>query len=650
MKKHVLLLLAILLCMLAVPALADAPEISFSHESGFYGFPLTLTIRCSDKKADIYYTTDGTIPDETSCRYGKDIYLDWSSLLEEKLSRIGGTSAAGDFIPETTFPVGHVIRAVAINKDGERSAVISGTYFINVDREELFGETAVMCLVLDPASLFDYETGIYVLGKTFDEWAAQQTEEFKPRQVTANFTQRGKEWEREVSVSYLPWEGEGFTQEMGLRIKGGVSRTFYQKSLRMVAREEYGSKNVKYELFPDNVREEDGGIVSKYKSFTLRNGGNDCDYSKMRDAFISRLAAGLCFETANSMPCVAFINGEYWGLYTLTEEYTDNYFQYHYGMDDKNVIIVKCGDIEEGEEEDNLLYEELFSVICQKDMSIPKYYERAKVLLDMQSFADYCATHLYICNTDSLFQYNNWQLWRVREPDEGFINADGKWRMMLYDTDISSDLFGEDMEPEVDNITPALQGEYEGHHPARLFTSLMANAEFRDLFIMACCDVRNQYFRDNRASQVMEQLEPSYLKCMPDTYRRFGPEYHLWDPEEAYEDEAKQVGDFFRERFGTFMPILQNAFGLQEPCAIVIDVSDESKGAVYLNGRSIPVDAGESCLYFPEYALTVEVVPAEGCRFTGWTVTDGTVTLTEVDDATATLAFHEGFNLVANFE
>ena len=650
MKKQATILLALILCMLALPALADAPEIRFSHDSGFYGFPQSLRVLTDDEDVTIYYTLDGTTPDETDLLYDKEIYLDWATGLEDRLTKIGGTNAAGDFIPEADFPTGYVVRAVAINKDGERSQVINGTFFINVRREELYGDTPIMCLVLDPESLFDYETGIYVLGKAYDEWAAQQTESFKPRDVTANFTQRGKEWEREVDVTYLPYEGEGFTQTMGLRIKGGVSRTFYQKSLRLIAREEYGEKNVKYELFPDNVREEDGGIVNKYKSFTLRNGGNDCDYSKLRDPFISRLATGLNFETADSQPCIAFINGEYWGLYTLTEEYTDNYFQYHYGIDDKNVIIVKCGEVEDGEEEDILLYEELFTVICQKDMSVDKYYERAEQLLDMQSFADYCATHLYICNTDGLFQRNNWQMWRVREADENFENADGKWRMMLYDTDISSDLFGSDMEPEVDNIAPVLKEKYSGHHPARLFSSLMANDEFREMFIMACCDVRNQYFRDNRAYKLMTQLEPAYLKCVPDTYRRFGPEYHLWGPEKAYEHEAEQVGAFFYERFESFMPILQGAFGLQEPCEVIIGVSDESKGEVYLNGRSIPVDPGESNLYFPEYTLTVEAVPAQGRRFTGWTITDGSVTLDEVDALTAVLAFQEGFTLVANFE
>jgi hypothetical protein len=40
----------------------------------------------------------------------------------------------------------------------------------------------------------------------------------------------------------------------------------------------------------------------------------------------------------------------------------------------------------------------------------------------------------------------------------------------------------------------------------------------------------------------------------------------------------------------------------------------------------------------------------EGRRFTGWTIMDSDVTLTEVNALTAELAFQEGFTLVANFE
>ena len=55
-------------------------------------------------------------------------------------------------------------------------------------------------------------------------------------------------------------------------------------------------------------------------------------------------------------------------------------------------------------------------------------------------------------------------------------------------------------------------------------------------------------------------------------------------------------------------------------------------------------------MYFPEYALTVEAVPAEGRRFTGWTITSGDATITNLSALSAELTFQQGFTLVANFE
>ena len=50
-----------------------------------------------------------------------------------------------------------------------------------------------------------------------------------------------------MTVTYLPGDGsEGFTQDMGVRIKGGASRGNNQKSLRLIAREQYGEKQLKY--------------------------------------------------------------------------------------------------------------------------------------------------------------------------------------------------------------------------------------------------------------------------------------------------------------------------------------------------------------------------------------------------------------------
>ncbi len=642
MKKFAALL--ILLLIFALPALADAPEIEFNRASGFYDDLLMIRVACNDKKAKIYYTLDGSVPDENALLYEGDILLFASNEREDVLTQITGISAEGNYVPEEDFPTAHVVRAVAVNQKGERSAVISATYFVGVDREENYGDLPIMCLVTDPDNLFDHEKGIYVLGKVFEEWAAQQTESFKPRDVEANFTQRGSEWEREVSVAFLPKAGTGFTQEMGIRVKGDGSRTVYQKSLRLIAREKYGGKNVKYPIFPDNVRQETGGVVEKYKAFTLRNGGNDWGHSYLRDHFITRLAVGLNLETAQTMPVIAFINGEYWGLYTLTEEFTDNFFQYHYGMDDKNVIIVKKGELEEGEEKDMALYEDLFTHIAKKDMTNPANYKKAGELLDLQSYAELCALHLYICNNDGIFQYNNWEMWRVRQTDRNFLKADGKWRMILYDMDITSGAFGDGTRADYDNISPVLADTYSGRDPARLFGALIKNEEFREMFIMACCDLRNQYFSAGRVSAMAETLYAPYIAQVPANVLRHGPEYMHWSPEKHYEQSLEKLDNFFAQRYELFMPMLQKAFGEAALCRVTFDLPEDMQGQIFVNGRNIPVAAGDSHLYFPGDEITLRAVPDKGARFGGWTIAgeerrDAAITLTIAGDVTLTANF-----------
>ena len=575
----------------------------------------------------------------------------WSNEREDTLSHITGVVSGEDFVPTDDFPTAHVIRAVAIDKRGNRSEVVSGTFFIGYDREALYGDIALMFLVTDPANLFDHEDGIYVLGKIYEDWAAEQTEAFESWQATGNFSQRGDEWERDVSVTYLPAEGEGFTQEMGVRIKGGASRGNSQKSLRLIARDEYGQKNVKYVLYPDNVRESDGGVVDKYKSFTLRNGGNDCGFGKIRDPFIQQLAAGLRFETAANMPVIAFINGEYWGLYTLNEEYTDNYIQYHYGIDNDNVITVKCGAVDDGEEDDIALYQEMFSYIADHDMSDPEHYVRASELLDMGSFADYCALQIYIANEDGVFQNNNWQMWRVREPDPSVhAYADGKWRMMLYDTDFSSGIYQSGGNGAEDNLTPVLLGSFSAWEPGFLFTSLIQNPDFQQEFILACCDIRNLYFSQKRASALLEEMMDDYLPYYPDTLRRFGPAWTLWNPENHCKSNMQSIGTFFTKRYSSFPDVVRKAFELGTAYTVTFKASDAEKGCVYINGRSLAAEPTARLKYFPEYPITVTAVPAEGATFVGWEVSSSYAQLSDPTAPTVEVTFSRAFTLTAVFE
>ena len=653
MMKKIVLLFACVLVLLCTSALAGEMELSFSASSGFYQEPFRLEIRCSSKKATVYYTLDGSVPDENSLVYEGALDLKDSSTRADVLMRITGTNSAEDYVPVQDFPTAHVVRAVAITPKGEKSDVISGTYFVGYDRAELYGDTAIVCLVTDKDNLFDYETGIYVLGKVFDQWAPQQTEAFEDWQAVANFTQRGMEWERPVSVTYLPSEGEGFTQDMGMRIKGGASRGYHQKSIRLIAREEYGDKNVNCVIYPDNVREEDGGVVEKYKSFTLRSGGNDSIFAKIRDPFTANLATGLRFDTAQNMPVIAFINGEYWGVYTLNEEYTDNYIQYHYGIDNNNVVMIKNGELDEGEEADFALFDEMYEYIAWEDMADPEVYAKACTMLDMGSFADYWAVQFFIANEDGPVSNNNWQMWRAREKDVSTHDfGDTRWRMMLFDCDYTAGIYTSGDNANWDNLTPALtttdlDGDY---NPTWMLQNLLLNEDFKQLFIRACCDVANVYFTPSRAAAMLDAMTDQYLPYAPDSLRRFGPQWVTWNAENHLKTNLKAIEKFYKTRASNFISIVQDAFDLGNPVVVNIKIKGRDKGAVYINGRTVEVANNAQLRLFAGDTLTVTAVPEEGATFKGWSTSHDTAVLADPAALTTEVTFERMFSLTATFE
>ena len=651
MKKLLACLFAITL-LLTASALAADLELTFSAASGFYDAPFTLEMTANNKKATIYYTLDGSVPDETSLVYDGGLSLAESGSRADVLTRITGINSAEDYIPKQDFPTAHVVRAVAITPKGEKSPVISGTYFVGYDREALYGDTAIVCLVTDADNLFDYETGIYVLGKIFDQWAPQQAEPFEDWEAEGNFTQHGREWERPVSVTFLPASGEGFTQDMGMRIKGGASRGYHQKSIRLIAREEYGDKNVNCAIYPDNLREEDGGVVDKYKSFTLRSGGNDSIFAKIRDPFTANLATGLRFDTAQNMPVIAFINGEYWGVYTLNEEYTDKFIQYHYGIDDNNVVMIKNGELDEGEEADFTLFDEMYEFVAWEDMEDPDVYAQACELLDMGSFADYWAMQFFIANEDGPILNNNWQMWRAREKDNAHPFGDTKWRMMLFDCDYTAGIYNSGENSNWDNLTPALtttdlSGDY---NPTWMLQNLLLNEDFKQEFIRACCDVANVYFTPSRAAALLKDMSSQYQPYVPDSLRRFGPQWVTWNPENHFKSNLNAIEKFYKTRASNFISIVQDAFELDNPILVNIKIKGRDKGQVFINGRSVEVANNAQLRLFAGDTLTVTAVPAEGAAFKGWSTSHKTAVLEDAAALTTQVTFERMFSLTATFE
>ena len=58
-----------------------------------------------------------------------------------------------------------------------------------------------------------------------------------------------------------------------------------------------------------------------------------------------RLLPGLNCDTQASRACIVYLDGEYWGIYILQEDFNDDYFEDTHGINKEDVVVYK-GDAE----------------------------------------------------------------------------------------------------------------------------------------------------------------------------------------------------------------------------------------------------------------------------------------------------------------
>lgn len=554
---------------------ADIGTPSFSVPAGFYGESFKLEIT-NEENLTIRYTLDGSEPCDSSPVYKGPITISDRSSQKNDISTITSISTTWDYVPKNKISKATVVRAALFTDDGKRGESITSTYFVGLSYDAL-----VVSIVADRDGLFSYENGIFVLGKRYDEWKEEVGSSFSNYgdwEYQGNFSLKGDEWERKINIEFFDDGDLCYSQTAGMRIAGAATRTYRQKSLRITARSQYGEKRFYYPLIPDNMK--DGYSeepVTEYRSFVLRNGGNDFDYARIRDPFIQTAVSDCSFSTQQTTPAVAFINGEYWGVYTLTEDYNERYIEENFGVDKDNVAIIKKGELEEGKEEDIDLFYDVHSYITSNDMSTAENYASASDMLDMTGFAQYCALHIYIGSEDGPFQGNNWRMWRAVSTSDAPYE-DGKLRIMLYDTEFSLGLYDNGSSYDV-NTFDILSGNTS--FCGEIFNSLMSNNKFKELFISEFLKMRNVRFSHENTKKITDELFAQYEPIMEEHYGRYGATW--MSTFNNVENLKGQINYFIKYLNGRYncAPQLLCAYLDIDPDTSVIEASDGSVSIIY---------------------------------------------------------------------
>ncbi|MDE2993269.1 MAG: CotH kinase family protein [Chloroflexota bacterium] len=343
------------------------PPVLITPDIGRFSGPVTVHLESPVPESVVYYSLDGSDPTVDGHEY--------MAPLE---------------VTETT-----VLRAVALQDGVPVSAVTMATYLVRAGTG-----LPVVSLVTEPAHLWDATTGIF----THPE-------------------ERGRTWERPVTVQWLAPEGEpGFSVGAGLRIHGNTSRTASKQSFRLYFRGGYGPRQLAYPLFGAEPGQ-------TYDQLVLRAGptgrwscheGQSCSFGEVvyvRDQLVRDLHGAMGHVAARGRWVEVYLNGTYWGLYNLTERIDESFLATHFDHD--------YWDLPHTEE--HVPWAAFVDWITSTDLSEATQYEQAVQQLDIENFTSFIILELWAGDTD----------WGAGNPYVARMQygPDPRWRLFVWDAE-----------------------------------------------------------------------------------------------------------------------------------------------------------------------------------------------------------------------
>ncbi|MDP2036099.1 MAG: CotH kinase family protein [Ignavibacteria bacterium] len=477
-----------------------------------------------------------------------------------------------------------VLKAVSLKKGYSPGQLLYQSYFINETTN-----LPVISLSSDPYNLFDKNYGIY--------------------------TNYKKDWERPAHIEFFDDSKKpGFSKDCVINIHGQQSAEWAQKSLGVKFKD--GIDALEYPLFP-------GFPVTTFKSFVLRNSGNDFQYTHIRDAMMQTLVKDLDIDYQEYRPVASFINGEYWGIYNIREKIDEHYIANRHGVDPDSIDLLENNmNVVHG---DSLHYLQLINYISKANMAAQEAYDYVDRMINMDECILYFAAQAYYDNLD--WPGTNIKFWRER-------NATGKWRWILYDLDFGFGLYAHG--PSEDHISfmfSTVETRYSNPPWSTLLQrKLVENPTIRNRFINQIADLLNTNFKSERVVDTINSIANHIAGEITKHRKR-------WNI--AGEGLTKLIS-FANERPTYLRTHVRNFF--KSGSDGLITINSTAGGRVKLNSLFFEkANLPWTGVYFQSNAVHLKAIPLPGFKFTGW---GGDITSTS---DTISLFVGRGTNVFATF-
>lgn len=645
---------------------------TFSHQSAFLTAGFNLTISTNVQGATILYTLDGSEPSSTNLagttysyknQYPEAPGQATGSLLTKNFqtfqysaplaiadrsalpNKIAGISTTYDFsptyIPETPIFKGTVVRAKLVKAGALDSETITKTFYISPQGTARYS-LPVASISIDENKLFDYNDGIMVAGVDFDNWRiANPTEEAPTEGEVANFFRRGRENERVTNFTYFVNGAEVLNQNVGMRIHGGSSRVYQNKSITLYSRSDYGDETMSYKFFGDQT-------FTNFKGLVLHNSGNDYDQTMFRDALCHKLSKSLNFTTKGYQPAATFINGEYWGMLSFRDKIDDDYFERVYNIAKSDIQVLENEYwLVEGDGEADYL--QLVNYITNNSLAVQANYDYMLTRIDPESFKDYFISNIFLENAD--WPVNNIVYWRKNTaftPNAPY-GHDGRWRWMAHDMDDTFGISNDDISLNSLAAATAANGPGWPNAPwsTLLLRKMLDNPGFKNQFINRFADLLNTSFLSSRMLSTMADMKAEIAPDVAEHFSRWEVPLDSGD----WEYFLGRQADFANQRPAFQRNHIRSKFGIASNINATLNVSAPEHGYIKMN--TIDVKTGTdgitsnpypwTGIYFSNIPVTMKAIANPGFIFSHWTgasdSTDAEITLTPAANFNVTAVF-----------
>jgi len=321
---------------------------------GFYTAPVVLALYANVSGANIYYTTDCSIPDSTDILYQAPLQINSTTIIRARL-----------------------------NKEG---AIDSPVLTISILMDETGYQNPVVSLVAEPDALFG-NNGI----------------------ISAN----NSALEASAHLEYIEDGNVQFNAGAGLQLHAPRHAKPY--SLRLFSRTRYGNSWFEYPFFQEQGPDKFKRLVLRNSGNDNVNKASTNTH--FRDPIIHTLAKQSNRNPliSESKPVNVFLNGSYHGLFNLREREDRYYIETHTGVTENyDFIELEFGyyanrHIIEGSYD---AWTDLLSFVdTTGDLSLDSDYEIVNELVDLDNFTDYWITEVFAGNYDWLS--NNVKFWKA---------------------------------------------------------------------------------------------------------------------------------------------------------------------------------------------------------------------------------------------